>query len=75
MKRPLYKVSFWATEKIGGGKEYRTLRTVYIPRVDEVTRQRITEEQCKERGQQALLAEHYYDIEYGSTIATELIFA
>lgn len=73
MKIALYKVHFRATQRQGNGKERRTLQTVYMPRFDGATRKHITEEQRVERGAQALTAEGFYDIEYGSTIATELI--
>jgi hypothetical protein len=75
MKIALYKVNFWATQTLGNGKERRTLKSVYMPRFDGATRKHITEQERIERGVQALTAEGYYNIEYGSTIATELIVA
>lgn len=74
MKKQVYKVNFYATETLQNGKERRVLKSVYTPRFDATTRKHITEEQRIERGTQALAAEHYYNIQYGSTIATELIF-
>lgn len=73
MKIALYKVYFRATQKLGNGKERRTLQAVYMPRFDGVTHKHITEEQRIQRGVQALTEEGFYDIEYGSTVATELI--
>lgn len=73
MKIALYKVHFRATQALGNGKERRTIQTVYMPRFDGATRKHITEEQRIERGVQALTEAGFYDIEYGSTIATELI--
>ena len=73
MKKLVYKVNFYATETLHNGKERTTLKAVYMPRIDPVTRRHITEEQRIERGTMALKAEHYYNIRYGSTIATEMI--
>lgn len=70
MKRLFYKVYFRATHKIHGD-EHRALVPVFIPK----TKQPLTKEQQIEMGTQALKSEGYYDISYGSTIATELIFA
>ena len=75
MKKILYKVYFKVTETLYDGKERRILNEVYMPRFDEVTKKHITEEQRIERGTIALKAEHYHDIQYASTIATEIIFA
>lgn len=77
MKSLVYKVTFWATKSLGNGKEKRTLRAVYMPRFEVVdgAKKHITEEQRIERGATALKMEGYYDIKYGSTIATELITA
>lgn len=75
MKKLMYKVIFNATETLQNGKERRVQKVVYMPRFDETTGKHITPEQQIERGTAALLSEHYYDIEYGSTVATELIFA
>jgi hypothetical protein len=68
MTRQLYKVYFWATYK---KDNKRALVPVFIPK----TKQSLTKEQQIELGTQALKTEGYYDISYGSTIATELIFA
>lgn len=46
-----------------------------MPRFDEQTRKHITPDQQIYRGTAELKAENYYNIEYGSTIATEIIFA
>lgn len=54
MKIALYKVHFRATQKLGNGKERRTIQTVYMPRFDGLTHKHITEEQRIERGVQAL---------------------
>ena len=75
MKKALYKVYFKATETLGNGNERRILKEVYMPRFDGITKKHITEEQRIERGTRALQAEHYYNIQYGSTIATQVIFA
>lgn len=75
MKKPLYKVYSKATETLGNRKERRILKDVYMPRFDGVTNRHITEDQRIEKGTRALQAEHYYSIEYGSTIATEVIVA
>ena len=74
MKHLLYKVNFYATETLGNGKERRVMKSVYIPRFDDLTRRHITEEERIARGTAVLLAEHYYNIQYRSTIATELLF-
>ena len=74
MKKAVYKVYFHASE-LQNGKEHRTLHAVYMPRKDEETGQYITREQQIERGTAALLAAGFYDIKYGSTIDTFLIFA
>ena len=75
MKKAMYKVTFHATETLQNGKERTTLQSVYMPRKDEETGQHITREQQIERGTEALKAAHYYNIRYGSTIETVLIFA
>lgn len=75
MKKQMYKVYFYATETLGNGKERRRLHAVYMPRFDATTRKHITEEQRIERGTQALAVEGFYNIEYGSTVSTEMIFA
>lgn len=74
MKKRMLKVYFHASE-LQHGKEHRTLHAVYMPHKDEETGQHITREQQIERGTAALLAAGYYDIKYGSTIDTFLIFA
>ena len=71
----MYKVIFNVTETCQNGNERRVQKVVYMPRFDETTRKHITPAQQIERGKAALAAEHYYNIEYGSTVATELIFA
>lgn len=75
MKKAMYKVIFTVTETCQNGNERRVQKVVYMPRFDETTRKHITPEQQIERGTAALAAEHYYNIKYGSTVATELIFA
>lgn len=75
MKASMYKVIFTATETCQNGNERRVQKAVYMPRFDEVTKKHITPEQQIARGTAALIAEHYYNIEYGSTVATEIIFA
>lgn len=75
MKKAVYKVYFWATKELQSGKERTTLHAVYMPRFDEKTGRHISPEQQIERGTAALAAEGYYNIKYGSTVATELIFA
>ena len=75
MKEPMYKVIFNVTETLQNGNERRVQKVVYMPRFDEVTKRHISQEQQIERGTRALKAEHYYNIEYGSTVATEIIFA
>ena len=72
MKKLYYKVYFYATKS--GCSEKRKLVPVFMPRFDEFTGKHITQEQQKQRGESALKGEGFYDIEYGSTIATELIF-
>ena len=74
MKKLLYKVVFTATETLQNGKERRVQKVVYMPRFDEVTGKHISPAQQIARGTAALKAEHFYNIEYGSTIATELLF-
>lgn len=74
MIKKLYKVYFWATETKHGKEETR-LHAVYMPRVDESTGKLLTTAQQIERGTEALKKEHFYNIKYGSTIASELIFA
>ena len=74
MKKLMYKVIFNVTETCQNGNERRVQKAVYMPRFDEITRKHITQEQQIERGRQALLAEYYYNIEYGSTVATEILF-
>lgn len=74
MKKRMLKIYFWATEE-QHGKEQTRLHAVYMPHKDEETGQHITLEQQIERGTAALLAAGYYDIKYGSTIETTLIFA
>ena len=74
MKKAFYKVYFHATETLQNGDERTRLHAVYMPRFDEITGKHITPAQQIERGKAALAAEHYYNIEYGSTVATELIF-
>ena len=67
MQKEFYKVYFWAT-KTKHGKEETRLHAVYMPR-------RITRAEQIKRGTAALAAEGYYNIKYGSTVATEIIFA
>lgn len=74
MKKLMYKVIFNVTETCQNGNERRVQKVVYMPRFDESTRKHITREQQIERGTATLLSEHYYNIEYGSTVATELLF-
>lgn len=75
MKKLMYKVVFNVTETLQNGKERRVQKVVYMPRFDEVTKKHISPEQQIERGIAALKEQRYYDIQYGSTIATEIIFA
>ena len=75
MKKIAYKVIFTVTETCQNGNERRVQKVVYMPRFDEKTGRHITPEQQIERGTAALAAEHYYNIKYGSTVATELIIA
>lgn len=75
MKKAFYKVYFHATEALWNGEERTRLHAVYMPRFDESTKRHITPEQQIERGTAALAAEGYYNIKYGGTVATELIFA
>ena len=75
MKKALYKVIFTVTETCQNGNERRVQKVVYMPRFDESTRRHISPEQQIERGTAALAAEGYYNIKYGSTVATEIIFA
>lgn len=75
MKKLVYKVIFFATETLQNGNERRVQKAVYMPRFDEETRKHITPLQQIARGTAVLASEHYYDIEYKSTIATELLFA
>ena len=75
MKKLMYKVIFNVTETLQNGNERRVQKVVYMPRFDESTGRHITPAQQIERGKAALAVEHYYNIEYGSTVATELIFA
>lgn len=74
MKKLMYKVIFNVTETLQNGKERRVQKVVYMPRFDEETKKHISLEQQIELGTAALKAEHYYNIEYGSTVATELFF-
>jgi len=74
MKKAFYKVYFRATETKHGKEETR-LHAVYMPRRDETTGKTLTIAEQIERGTAALAAEGYYNIKYGSTVATELIFA
>lgn len=74
MKKLMYKVIFNVTETCQNGNERRVQKVVYMPRFDEKTGKHVTTEQRIERGTAALVAERYYNIEYGSTVATELIF-
>lgn len=74
MLKQFYKVYFWATE-LKHGKEEIRLHAVYMPRVDESTGKLLTTEEQITRGTEALKNEHFYNIKYGSTVATELIFA
>ena len=75
MKKLMYKVIFNVTETCQNGNERRVQKVVYMPRFDESTGRHISPAQQVERGKAALAAEHYYNIEYGSTVATDLIFA
>jgi hypothetical protein len=75
MKTRMYKVIFNVTETLQNGNERRVQKAVYMPRFDETTNKHITTEQQIERGTVALKAEHYYKIEYSSTITTDIIFA
>ena len=75
MKRAFNKVYFYATEAQRNGDERTRLQAVYMPRFDETTGKYITPAEQIERGTAALVAEGYYNIKYGSTVATELIFA
>jgi hypothetical protein len=75
MKKPMYKVIFNVTETCQNGNERRIQKVVYMPRFDEITRKHLTPEQQIERGTEALKALYYYNIQYDSTVATELIFA
>ena len=75
MQKQMLKVYFHATETLQNGKEQTRLHAVYMPRKDEQTGEHITREQQIERGTEALRAAHYYNIRYGSTIETVLIFA
>jgi len=74
MLKQFYKVYFWATE-LKYGKEEIRLHEVYMPRVDESTGKLLTTEELITRGTEALKKEHFYNIKYGSTVATELVFA
>lgn len=73
MIKKLFKVYFWATETKHGKEETR-LQAVYMPRVDESTGELLTTAEQIARGTEALKNEHFYNIKYGSTVATELIF-
>lgn len=73
MKKAYYKVYFHATETLQNGNERTRLHTVYMPRFDE-NGKHITEARRIERGASALASDGYYNIKYGSTVATELIF-
>ncbi len=75
MKKRMYKVIFNVTETLQNGKERRVQKVVYMPRFDEETKRHISPEEQIARGTAALKAERYYNIEYGSTVVTELIFA
>lgn len=74
MKKAYYKVYFHATETLQNGNERTRLHAVYIPRFDEITGRHITPAQQIERGTEALKNANFYNIKYGSTVATELIF-
>ena len=74
MKKQMLKVYFHATETLSNGKEQTRLHAVYMPRKDEQTGQIITREQQIARGTEALEAAHYYNIRYGSTVDTIMIF-
>lgn len=74
MLKKLYKVYFWAT-KTEHGEEQTRLHAVYMPQKDETTGKHITTAEQIARGTEALKNEQYFNIKYGSTIATELIFA
>lgn len=73
MKKLMYKVIFNVTETCQNGNERRVQKAVYMPRFDEQGKH-IDRFRQIERGGQALTAEHYYNIEYGSTVATEILF-
>jgi hypothetical protein len=70
----MYKVIFNVTETLQNGNERRVQKVVYMPRFDEYGKH-MDEPRRIERGTAALAAEHYYNIEYGSTVTTEIIFA
>lgn len=74
MKKAMYKVIFTVTETRNNGNEKRVQKAVYMPRFDEQGKH-ITEARRIERGASALASEGYYNIVYGSTVSTELIFA
>lgn len=74
MLKQFYKVYFWATE-LKHGKEEIRLHAVYMPRIDESTGKLLTTDEQITRGTEALKEANFYNIKYGSTVATELIFA
>lgn len=74
MLKQFYKAYFWASE-LQHGKEEIRLHAVYMPRKDETTGKLLTTEEQITRGTAALKEAGLYNIKYGSTIATELIFA
>lgn len=75
MKKQMLKVYFYATETLSNGKEQTRLHAVYMSRTDETTGKLLTTEQQIERGTEALKAANYYNIRYGSTVDTIMIFA
>lgn len=74
MKKMVYKVIFNVTETCQNGNERRIQKVVYMPRFDERGKH-IDRARQIERGAAVLTSEHYYNIVYGSTVATELLFA
>ena len=77
MKIPMLKVIFNVTETCQNGNERRVQKAVYMHRFYEENGKRLFmgRETQIERGTAALKEEHYYNIEYGSTVATEIIIA
>ena len=73
MKKRMFKVYFHATEELHG-KEQTRLHAVYMPHTDETTGEPLTTEQQIARGTEALKAANYYNIRYGSTVDTIMIF-